>query len=469
MLSQNGIEIGSKVNDVLLMPPPHDVSSLRSFLGSVQFYGKFLPPHASSVAELLHRLTRKGAPWRWECEDHPFQRLKTLLSSDKVLVHFDPTLPVGISCDASNVGIGAVLFHCFPDGSERPIANASKSLTRSQRNYSQVQKEAMAIVYALKKFYQYLFGRRFLIVTDHKPLLALFGPEKAMTSLAANRLARWALFLNQFSYQIVHRKTVEHQNADVLSRLPAGVDTVIDAEEDADDVDTVCMVKSLRVQVRPSDPASLETETAKDPVLTKVMRFTREGWPGNDNTNVDDPAEKFRKIAVPLSNYHGRLLYKLRAVIPAKLQSSVLSLLHQGHFGVQKMKQLARTAVYWPNIDHDIADLCRKCTTCAIHQTAPPKAALHLWMLPEKPWSRLHLHHVINIMGHNLVGDGRRVLKIPMGINLLTTQNKIGQSCTLFSKPRVCQSLSKMANPRTLLFHSLVSSGYNRRCVSRRD
>jgi len=99
--------------------------------------------------------------------------------------------------------------------------------------------------------------------------------------------------LNQFSYQIVYRKTSEHQNADVLSRLPAGIDTVFDAEEDADDVDTVCMVNSLYVQVRPSDPALLETETAKDPVLIKVMRFTQEGWPAKDKTNVDDPAENF--------------------------------------------------------------------------------------------------------------------------------------------------------------------------------
>jgi len=83
------------------MPPPHDVSSLSSFLGSVQFYGKFLPPPASTVAEPLHRLTCKGVPWRWESEDdRAFQRLKALLSSDKVLVHFDPTLPVGISCYA---------------------------------------------------------------------------------------------------------------------------------------------------------------------------------------------------------------------------------------------------------------------------------------------------------------------------------------------------------------------------------
>ena len=120
-------------------------------------------------------------------------QLKELLSMDMVLAHFDPTLPIGISCDASEVGLGVVLFHRYQDGSERPIANASKTLTETQRNYSQIQKEA------LNKFHQFLYGRKFILVTDHKPLLALFRPSKA---LAANRLARWALMLSQYDYSI---------------------------------------------------------------------------------------------------------------------------------------------------------------------------------------------------------------------------------------------------------------------------
>ena len=108
--------------------------------------------------------------------------------------------------------------------------------------------------------------------TTNPCLRFLDRKRPANSFLAANGLVRWALFLNQFSYQVVYRKTSD-QNADVLSRLPDGVDTVFDAEEDAEDVDTVCMVTSLRFQVRPSDPASLVTKTAKDPVLTKVMRF----------------------------------------------------------------------------------------------------------------------------------------------------------------------------------------------------
>ena len=148
-LSSNGIAKGSKVDAVQRMPAPSDISSLRSFLGSVQFYGKFLPDLAT-VAEPLYRLTKKEVQWIWgPLEQATFQKLKDMLTSDTVLAHFDPTVPVGISCDASEVGLGAVLFHRYSDGSERPVAHVSKTLSDAQRNYSQIQKEALAIIFAL--------------------------------------------------------------------------------------------------------------------------------------------------------------------------------------------------------------------------------------------------------------------------------------------------------------------------------
>ena len=171
-----------------------------------------------------------------------------MLSSNSVLAHFDPSLPLGISCDASNVGIGAVLFHRFPDGSERPVANASKTLTDAQRKYSQIQKEALSIVFALQKFHQYLYGRRFILVTDHKPLLALFGPHKATPALAANRLARWGLMLSQYEYTIEYRKTAAHGNADALSRLPVRPDDEFDKEEEEDNTHVVNAINTVSLQ-----------------------------------------------------------------------------------------------------------------------------------------------------------------------------------------------------------------------------
>ena len=340
----------------------------------------------------------------WKAEQaEAFQKMKDLLSADTVLAHFDLSLPVGISCDASEVGIGAVLFHRYSDGSEHPISNASKMSTPTQRGYSQIQKEALAIIFALSKFHQFLYSRPFILVTDHKPLLALFGPTKAPPALAANRLARWALMLSQYQYTIEYRKTSDHGNADALSRLPVGPDAQFDEEEEMADVDTVCTIKTIGLQLNPMDPGILAKESGKDPVIANVMRYTREGWPPNKGSEVETKGdmEIYRKLAISLSTAHGCLLYGSRVVIPPSLQSQVLQLLHLGHFGMQRMKQLARTAVYWPHIDSGIMELCHKCTTCAEHQSKPPKPANHPWMLPEKPWSRVHVDHAINFLGSN--------------------------------------------------------------------
>ncbi|KFD62340.1 LOW QUALITY PROTEIN: hypothetical protein M514_25463 [Trichuris suis] len=128
-----------------------------SFLGSVQFYGRFIP-NLSTLTEPLNRLTRKDAA----VEQAAFQRLKDALRADAVLAHFGPSQQIGISCDASEVGVGEVLFHRYGDGSERPIANVPKTLTESQ-----VEKEALAVIFVLRKFHQFLCGRRFILVTDH--------------------------------------------------------------------------------------------------------------------------------------------------------------------------------------------------------------------------------------------------------------------------------------------------------------
>ena len=246
-----------------------------------------------------------------------------------------------------NVGIEAVLVHHYPDGSERPIANMSKTLTAAERNYSQMHKEALSIIFGLMKFYQYLYGRLFILVTDLKPLTALFSPKKGTLLLAANRLARWALWLNQFDYTIEYRKSTEHGNADALSRLPSGDDINFNREESDEDMDMVCAIRVLSLQIQPVDANILRQESQKDPVISTVMRYVREGWPSkNTEHETNDKVNKFRKLSDSLSTCHGCVIHGSRVVIPQSLQSKVLDLLHLRHFGMERMKRLARTAVY---------------------------------------------------------------------------------------------------------------------------
>ena len=207
VLTSNGIAKSPNFDAAIAMPPHTDVVSLRSFLGSVQFYSKFLSSKFSTFAEPLYRLIQFGVAWAWSKQkDDAFTKLKSLLSADAVLAHFGACVPIGTACDASNVGIGATLFHWYPDENETPMAIVSKTLSKSQRNCSQIQKEALAIVFALKKFYQFIFGRKFILVTDHKPLIATFCPHKGIPSLAVHRLTRWALFLSQYDIDYRMRK-----------------------------------------------------------------------------------------------------------------------------------------------------------------------------------------------------------------------------------------------------------------------
>ncbi|KII72029.1 Retrovirus-related Pol polyprotein from transposon opus [Thelohanellus kitauei] len=176
VISKEGISKSSKTEKCLRVSQPRNIHELRVFLGGIQFYNKFVP-NLASIAAPLYELTRREAFFRWSVrQKEAFEKLLAILSSDKVLVHFDLKVPIGIACDASTEGVGAVLFHRFPDGSERPITYASKILNSTQQKYSQIQKEAFSIIFALVKFHCYLYGRKFILITDHKPFLTIFSP-----------------------------------------------------------------------------------------------------------------------------------------------------------------------------------------------------------------------------------------------------------------------------------------------------
>ena len=148
-------------------PSPKNLTQLKSYLGLLSYYGRFLP-NLSNVLFPLYRLLRRQTPWTWsKTEEETFQNSKKLLMSSKLLVHFDPSLELILACDASNYGIGAVLALRLPDRSEKPIGFASRTLSETEKRYSQLEKEGLACIFGIKKFHSYLFGHPFTIYTDN--------------------------------------------------------------------------------------------------------------------------------------------------------------------------------------------------------------------------------------------------------------------------------------------------------------
>ena len=158
-ISQSGLHpTEEKVRAIIEAPAPHNVSQLKFFLCMLNYYSKFLS-NMSTVLAPLYSLLHKNAVWQWRtAQQTAFSEAKKLLVSSKVLVHFDAGKPLFLSCDASPYGVGAVLPHNLDDGSEYPVAFASRSLLLAKQKYSQLDQEGLAIIFGVKRFYHYLLG-----------------------------------------------------------------------------------------------------------------------------------------------------------------------------------------------------------------------------------------------------------------------------------------------------------------------
>ena len=189
-----------KVQAIQETPKPKDVSELRSFLGITNYYGRFLPNLSSKLVP-FYDLLHKDRKWQLSSkQDEAFKLAKEALQTDSLLVHFDDKKPLILTCDASPYGLGAVLSHTMDDGSDRPIAYASRSLTAAEKGYAQLEKEALSIIFGIKKFHNYLYGRKFIIESYHKPLFFLFSEKKGIPQMASARIQRWALTLSAYQY-----------------------------------------------------------------------------------------------------------------------------------------------------------------------------------------------------------------------------------------------------------------------------
>ena len=349
----------SKVQAVNNWPAPTDASSLRKFLGLASYYRRYIAQF-STIAAPLTNLTHKGVTYEWTAScDTAFKQLKCALSNAPVLAYPDVSInanPFVLQTDASAYGLGAVL-----EQNNHVIAYASRTLSKSEQNYSVIQRECLAIVYALKQFRHYLLGRKFHLVTDHAPLQWL-GSQKM-----EGMLQRWTIAIQEFDFDIVYRKGALNTNADALSRR----------EQPVTEVAALTMTSISLDQLRESQQS--------DPTITQIYNTLMAGSvPPSGRQWRCPPLHRYKQLwsqlhlvsGVVCRRYHPSSSANMVTVplLPPNLQIDALRRCHDdpvgGHLGYEKSLHKLHQEAFWVSMSRDVEQYCRECVKC--NESKPP-------------------------------------------------------------------------------------------------
>uniref|UniRef100_A0A914DXM4 RNA-directed DNA polymerase n=1 Tax=Acrobeloides nanus TaxID=290746 RepID=A0A914DXM4_9BILA len=391
IINENGrIADPKRVEAIKNCPRPKNLKEVESFIGQINYYGPFIE-NFSTLCEPLNELRRKDRPFKWtQAQEKAFEALKNRLAEKTLLMHYDDQLPLILSTDASEYGIGAVLLQKHPDGTEKPLAFASKTLSTTERGYSQIEKEAYAIIFGTVKFNQYLAYRRFTLYTDHQPLLAIFDPKKAIPIYTMKRLQRWAIHLMSYNFDIRFKPTDKHLNADALSRLPAGTDFEFEEKEAQENTMISRLYEDSTFAEFPVLASEIREETQKCPELHQIYKFVEESnWPRIHQAE-DPKLYNYQTVKKQLSIQNGLIFRGDQIVIPVTLRERMLKSLHSVHIGSKKMILNARNLCWWPRMRQQIEENAQSCQQC--QEYAPkPRPEFSPWPEPETIWERLHI------------------------------------------------------------------------------
>ena len=229
-------------------------------------------------------------------------------------------------------------------------------MSPAEKHCSQLEKEALAIVFTVKQFHQYLYGKPFLLYSDHKPLEHLLNESQHVPTMTTSRIQRWALTLSAYQYSIQYHPGTHMGNADALSRLPLPVSPSQvpipgDVKVAINLFVHVVTVKHLRQWIQ------------KDPILSRVCHLIQAG---KAIDNAEPEMEPYNRRQMELSVVDGCLLIGSSVLIPKEGREQVLKQLHLSHPGICRIKSLARSYVWWPGIDKDIQEMVQQCSTCQL-------------------------------------------------------------------------------------------------------
>ena len=381
-ITEKGLEIDpKKLEAINAFKTPTNVSELKSFLGMINYVSKFVPNLSSSLYP-LNNLLKKNVTWSWSSTQvEAFAEVKKLLCNSVTLSYHDPEKELTLENDACEYGLGSVLYL---DGN-KPLYYASRTLTESERRYSQIEKETLAIVFGLKKFHYYIYGRKINITTDHKPLLGIFNKP---LSKCPKRIQSLVLKCQEYDFNLTYKPGNSIPVADALSRSPAPVTEVVHTVNNLEDGP----LKHNRF-------LEIKEATEKDKDLQEVIKVISKGWPENKNYlhNCVLPYFSYRD---EMTIEDGLVLRGERIVIPAALRHSMKEKVHAGHLGINSCLRRARTTIFWPGMSADIRRYVESCRTCATFQPKQPSQPLHMHDVPNRPWKKIGMD-LFHIKGRN--------------------------------------------------------------------
>jgi hypothetical protein len=447
VISNDGIKPNpDKIAAIIKYPIPKTSKQIKQFLGLLGYYRKFIPDFAR-ITKPLTSCLKKGRKIILNAEYiHCFEKCKTLLTNDPILQYPDFSKEFLVTTDASDVAIGAILSQ-GPVGSDRPICYASRTLNDSELNYSTIEKELLAIVFATKYFRPYLFGRPFKILTDHKPLQWLINLKEPNS-----RLTRWRLKLSEYTYDVIYKKGKLNTNADALSRIE-----IHNEETESVVIDELCSILP-NPTVGPRSIANSSTVTAhtsqehpilevpitdeplnkfhkqivltlvdgvkKKPTVTKPFdTHTRVAVQISYSSLESDVINAFKEYVTPkfktgIIIQPSLAMYQIIPIIQDKFKSSSLNLMlskvelenvkeylrqqeiiqhyHEGitnHRGITECYLALSRKYYWPKLKNDISKFINECIICgqAKYDRNPIKPKFNIVPPATKPFEIVHM------------------------------------------------------------------------------
>lgn len=378
-INKDGIKVDySFVKAIKEFPTPKNKKDVQRLLGILNYVSKYIP-NFSSHNQPLRNLLKKDIHFTWDDNaEKSLQEIKNKLTNSPVLQFFDLNKEITVSADASETGLGACLMQ-----NNLPCLYASKALTQTQINYAQIEKELLAVWFALSKFHDFVYGREVTVETDHKPLLGVV--TKPLHKCPA-RLQRILIQLQKYQFNLKYKRGKDLVIADTLSRSYLG--NVGDNCEWDDELNAqVCLVRS---QINVSDPflKLIQDETLKDDELIELTKVIKNGWP-NNSRRLNDKVKKYCHYKNDLT-INGDIIYKGQCLlIPYSLRENILNKIHYSHLGTNKCIQLARESVFWPGITNEIKQRVDNCSLCQKYMHSQKAEPIIAHDIKPIPWYKV--------------------------------------------------------------------------------